>query len=343
MDFLEGFLIGPVWSDTDYRSRRHLNAHTLLATLMAVGFVALALFPERFDSLILFGWPTALFLLILLILVSPALSIFYRRLPYYARPLLLLVYAAKYILLFYILVHAFYPKLTFEKESLLELLYARVDDHIGRALEKIAVSGGILVTVGGVIAGGLWVIAEGLALIAILILVPLFSIAALKCLQYGYDRATKALLDKQLEGIPYLLGNPPLEDPAQGGGEELEEAEELPEPVPSRILPEEEAARDELAAKPSPAWRGTLGQMKLKAKGFWGRLTGSLKAGRIKGWVRRFGAFLKESGKKSRQWLRHTGSRLKMRAGRRRPEEESMADPDRPPEESGQEEEMEQA
>ena len=326
MDFLEGFLIGPVWSDTDYRSRRHLNAHTLLATLMAVGFVALALFPERFDSLILLKWPTALFLLILLILVSPALSIVYRRLPYYARPLLLLVYAAKYILLFYILVHAFYPKLTFEKESLLELLYARVDDHIGRALEKIAVSGGILVTVGGVIAGGLWVIAEGLALIAILILVPLFSIAALKCLQYGYDRATKALLDKQLEGIPYLLGSPPLEDPAQEGEEELEEA-----------------ARDELISKPTPGWRDRLGQMQLKVKGLWGRLTGSLKAGRIKGWVRRFGAFLKGSVEKSRQWFRRTSSSLKMRAGRKRSEEGPLDDSGRVPEESGQEEEMEQA
>lgn len=343
MDFLEGFLIGPVWSDTDYRSRRHLNAHTLLATLMAVGFVALTLFPERFDSLILLKWPTALFLLILLILLSPALSIVYRRLPYYARPLLLLVYAAKYILLFYILVHAFYPKLTFEKESLLELLYARVDDHIGRALERIAVSGGILVTVGGVIAGGLWVIAEGLALIAVLILVPLFSIAALKCLQYGYDRATKALLDKQLEGIPYLLGSPPLEDPAQEGEEELEEAEELPEPVPSLILPEEEAARDELVSKPTPGWRDRLGQMQLKVKGLWGRLTGSLKAGRIKGWIRRFGAFLKGSVEKSRQWFRRTSSSLKMRAGRKRSEEGPLDDSGRVPEESGQEEEMEQA
>ena len=158
MDYLEGFLVGPVWSDTDYRTRRHFNAHVLLAAFMAAVFVLLTLFPHYYQKLVRVDWPLSWILLLVLTLLTPALSILYRRLPLYVRPLLLIIYAAKYLLLFYVLVQYFLPLVTFEKESVLALLYERVDDHIGTALEVIAESGGILVTVAGVVAGGLWVL-----------------------------------------------------------------------------------------------------------------------------------------------------------------------------------------
>lgn len=82
MDYLEGFLIGSIWSDTDYRSRRHFNAHILLAAAMAAAFMVLVLFPERRDQLIVIGWPAVPALLFLLIVLTPVLSIFYRRLPF---------------------------------------------------------------------------------------------------------------------------------------------------------------------------------------------------------------------------------------------------------------------
>ncbi len=334
MDYLEGFLIGPVWSDTDYRSRRHLNAHILLASLMAFAFAMLTLFPERFDSLILIKWPLALFLLILLFLLSPALSILYRRLPFYIRPFLLPVFAAKYLLLFYLLVHGFFPRITFEKESVLELLYLRVDDHIGLALEKIAASGGILVTVAGVVAGGLWVIAEGILLIAALILVPLLSIAALKCLQYGYDWGVKNLLDRQLDGLDIHLA----EGQVWGNLAGMEErgVTGTSAPLPPLIIPGEErtggltqafdqeeigvkpSAGAKVVSKPPPARRDFLGQVKVKSSRFWKRLTSGFEGRKIKQGIQGFLGFLKDTGKKIKQAFSRIFLDLKMKAGNKR-------------------------
>ncbi len=201
MDYLEGFLIGPVWSDTDYRSRRHFSAHVFLAAVMAAAFVLLTLYPNLAARVIVIKWPLPPILLIILLLLNPFISILYRRLPFFVRPLLLIIYLLKYLLLFYWLVHVFTPLVTFEKESFLSMLYARMDSHIEVSLEKIAESGGIFVTVAGVLVGGLWVIAEGLAIVAILVIVPLLSIFICKSIQYLIDRGTKYLLDRELERV----------------------------------------------------------------------------------------------------------------------------------------------
>jgi hypothetical protein len=50
MDYLEGFLIGSIWSDTDYRTRRHYHAHVFLATLMAAAFAFFLFFPVGWSN-----------------------------------------------------------------------------------------------------------------------------------------------------------------------------------------------------------------------------------------------------------------------------------------------------
>ncbi len=246
MDYLEGFLIGSVWSDTDYTSRRHFSAHIFLATVMAAAFVALTLFPERRGQLILVNWPAVPVLLILLIILTPILSIFYRRLPFFIKPLALLVYAFKYLLLFYVLVHYFLPMVTLEKVSILTVIFSRVDNHIEKSLEVIAESGGILLTVAGVVVGGLWVIGEGLALIGVLILVPLLAIILFKGLQYALDYLVKFLLDRQLAGISPLVNT---DIPWQG---EMDE-EELDESGPALPVPEKTVPKPKFVQKEKPA------------------------------------------------------------------------------------------
>ncbi len=201
MDYLEGFLIGPVWSDTDYRSRRHFSAHVMLAAIMASAFVALTVFPELATRYLILKWPLPPIFLVALLLLNPFISLLYRRLPFILRPLLLVVYAFKYLLLFLWLVHIFLPVVSFEKESFLNLLYARMDNHVEVALEKIAVSGGIFATVAGVVVGGLWVITEVFLVVAFLIAVPLVAILLCKGIQYLIDRTVKYILDRELARV----------------------------------------------------------------------------------------------------------------------------------------------
>ncbi|HZK28923.1 MAG TPA: hypothetical protein VFD19_01745 [Clostridia bacterium] len=221
MDYLEGFLIGPVWSDTDYRSRRHFSAHVLLAAVMASAFVAFSFFPNIQADFVFVKWPLSLVLFIVLVLATPLLSLLYYKLPIYVRPLVIALYAFKYLLLFYLLVHAFLPLLTFDQQTLPEFIFARVDDHISVSLETIAESGGVFVTVAGVVLGGLWVIAEGLAILMILIVVPLCAIGLLKGSQYLLDRVAQHSLEKEWDTIgPAWSGDHPWrgldESAAQG-------------------------------------------------------------------------------------------------------------------------------
>ena len=334
MDYLEGFLVGPVWSDTDYRTRRHLNVHILLAALMAAAFVMLVLFPAYYSKVVRIDWPLSLVLLLSLTVLTPALSIVYRRLPPYVRPLLLIVYAAKYLLLFYVLVQIFLPLVTFEKESILSIFYDRVDDHIGTALEVIAQSGGILVTAAGVVVGGLWILGEGLALVVILVLVPLLAIALFKLVQYGLDRLTQAILDRQLRGIDYSMPVAPVmpdlaPKPAsefsaelfvpdltqaprptvQAGPEERVEAGESTRripmtdklPVQKRAVP---GARS-TGEKKRASYKRHAARLKEKSKRLASRLAPLLrKAGAaIQTWARAFAAFVKKTARRVKEGI----------------------------------------
>lgn len=254
MDYLEGFLIGSIWSDTDYRTRRHVNVHVWLALIMAAAFVALTLFPDRRGNLVLVSWPLSLILLIVLVVLTPLLSIFYRRLPFYVKPFAIVLYAFKYLLLFYVLEHLFRPLVTFEQEGFFSMIFARMDGHIEVALDKLAQSGGILMTAAGVVVGGLWVLAEGLAILAILILIPLMAIVLFKSLQYGLDWLVRSILDKELAEVSSL----PLEEKPWSGEltvmeddlqVSLPRIEAVPQP-PVRTREARQAALEEKKAAP---------------------------------------------------------------------------------------------
>lgn len=263
---------------------------------MAAAFVVLTVFPERRSQFIVIGWPAALVLLIFLVILTPILSIFYRRLPFYVKPLAILFYAFKYLLLFYVLVHYFLPLVTLETESILALILARMDTHIETSLEVIAESGGILATVAGVVAGGLWVIGEVLGLILVLILIPLLAIVLLKGLQYALDRLVKYLLDRQLADLsPYATADTLWQGEMDEEGRGLPDTplpeEETPyEPVPDR----EELPAGAQAIQESEPRRGDRGKRAAAVPAAVGGAFGSLGA-RIASLAKKAGARIKET------------------------------------------------
>ncbi len=212
MDYLEGFLIGPVWSDTDYRTRRHYYAHIFLATLMGAAFTFFLFFPDTVSTWIIVPYPLSLVLLIALMLTTPILSSIYYRVPFFIRPFLLILYAVKYVLLFYTLVHFFFPLVTVDKMKLPAFVLARVDDRMTRALDRFGDSGRVLTTVAGVLVGAFWIIAEGLLVVLVLIAVPLAAICLLKGVRHVLDIGLYELIDRFVirgspvtaEDIPWL-------------------------------------------------------------------------------------------------------------------------------------------
>jgi hypothetical protein len=206
MDYLEGFLIGPVWSDTDYKSHRHFNAHLFLAFLMAFAFAGIVFYPLRFSKWIIVGWPASLIILIGLTLITPFLSSFYYRLPVFLRPLVLFLYAFKFVLLFYVLTHYFLPLATLDSQAIPMMLLDRLDRHINHMVDIIADTGGIFRTVLGIVAGTIWIVGEGLLLMVTVITIPLAAIGVLKGVQYVLDRIVNYVLYQPInEGVPVRI------------------------------------------------------------------------------------------------------------------------------------------
>lgn len=50
MDFLEGFLMGPVWSDTEYETRRHTGFFWFIGWLFLALFAFSIVYPERLPT-----------------------------------------------------------------------------------------------------------------------------------------------------------------------------------------------------------------------------------------------------------------------------------------------------
>ena len=212
MDYLEGFLIGPVWSDTDYKSYRHFNAHLFLAFIMALAFAGVVFYPNQMNKWIIVSWPGSLIFLITLILITPFLSSYYYRLPIYVRPLVLLLYAFKYVLLFYVLTHFFLPLVTLDNQAIPMMLLERMDRHVNHMIDIIAESGGIFRTVFGIVVGTMWIVAEGLLLIIAVIATPLIAIGVLKGIQYVLDRIVNYVLYQPIdEGVPVRISERPTD------------------------------------------------------------------------------------------------------------------------------------
>ncbi len=201
MDYLEGFFIGPIWGDTDYKNRRHFGSHIILSFLMLLLFIVAIIRPALLRPFIFVSYPSSLVFLILLVLLTPLFSSFYYRLPGAVRPLLILLYLFKYSLLFYVLLHFLLPLVPERIDNLSELVFERMDNHIAAAIEFFEFAGSLFGMILGIVAGGLWIVLEMLILVMALLVVPLLSLGLMKGTQYLLDFSYKKLIfDPVMEG-----------------------------------------------------------------------------------------------------------------------------------------------
>jgi len=197
MDYLEGFLIGSIWSDTDYRTRRHYHAHVFLATLMAAAFAFFLFFPDRMSKV---GCRFATALPCFPYFSDVGYADYFEYL--LSRAFLCQTFSFAFVhhevrvcssirssIFSFRLLRSIGPKIS-------DLLFARIDDHMTRSLDRFSDSGRVLTTVAGVLIGAFWIIAEGLLVVLILIAVPLAAICLLKGIRYVIDIVLYELIDR---------------------------------------------------------------------------------------------------------------------------------------------------
>lgn len=137
MDFLEGTLLGPLWSDTDYQTRRH-TGFNLFISLMFWLYLFYAFY--RINSS---GTPFLLadnilnwtFIGSILFLISPLLCLIYYKSPLIARFAILFTQFAKYLSLYLAFFKWLAPSLEIDFSTTLTSVTVFLNDTVGTAIE----------------------------------------------------------------------------------------------------------------------------------------------------------------------------------------------------------------
>lgn len=128
MDYLEGALLGPLWSDTDFENTPHRGAALWLSVAFWVIGVRLVLSANS-GRLNLFSsspvlWGVVLFVLLL---ASPVLSYIYYDLPVAARPAILALQVLKFSSAWFLIYSVFVPRMIIGDQNLIDYFMRRSD------------------------------------------------------------------------------------------------------------------------------------------------------------------------------------------------------------------------
>lgn len=189
MDFFEGFLLGPIWSDTEYEARRHVGFYWFIGWIALLGYLFLLSRPGFMQPLLKVS---PLIWLLVYVVMMVGLSFtgrYYYRLPVPLRILVLVLHLIKigalYLMVYELILGQFAPEL----EALPPMLLEYVNATITRYTELFSRSSagreaGMLV---GLSVGGLLAV---LAVVGTLIAASLIGTAVIgiaKLAQYLVD------------------------------------------------------------------------------------------------------------------------------------------------------------
>lgn len=180
MDYLEGFLIGPVWSDTEYQTRRHVMVHVMLAVLITALYIAMLVVPALRELVLIVPFRISIISFIILLFITPFISAFYYRVPGILRPFLLLFYVATYVFAMISLLYVVLPLYEPDAGQIINLTLERINNRIDVTTSFFTFLGPLFSMIAGIIAGGLWTVGEGILLVLGIVAVPLFVILFIK-------------------------------------------------------------------------------------------------------------------------------------------------------------------
>lgn len=195
MDYLEGVLLGPVWSDTDYENRSHKGAALLSSVAFWLAFIYLLLqfFSDSLSPLL--QTPSIWFgIFIGGLLITPILSYFYYNLPLVLRLVVLALQAMKYVAAVLLVYSLIVPAISLNFETLLPDLLEWMDSTVGTFVERnteVYELFGLLVS--GIVIVLLGAIAVIMFLLAV-VFAPIIYLQAVKYIQRLFDMLFLSLM-----------------------------------------------------------------------------------------------------------------------------------------------------
>lgn len=187
MDFLEGFLLGPLWSDTEFENRKHNGLFWLIGLACCSLLALLFLYPEKAPILLDTSLTGLIALFILLTLVSPLISHLYYRMVLPVRLAIILLQTLKLSAGMLVLIRLVLPKIGLNMNTVAQDALDLINKIIGASTDyftKIAQGTGMLV---GIILGGLGVVLGLVIAVVASLVLPIIWLAILRFIQRCID------------------------------------------------------------------------------------------------------------------------------------------------------------
>ncbi len=196
LDYLEGLLLGRLWSDTDFENRKHFGLFVIYGLL--VDAIVLYLYISG-KGLLNFGviGPIHIAVFTLLFLANPFISFRYYRMPWWGKILVLAVKIYKSYLIVSYTVSLLLPRLSVQVDDLMDFLMTYLNGTLEKYTEKFQASAGSFSTVLGVLAGGVHVVGTVLLYALAAIIIPGLIYLAIRLVQYVWDWVVNTLIIKR--------------------------------------------------------------------------------------------------------------------------------------------------
>lgn len=194
MDFLEGFLLGPLWSDTEYETRKHIGFHLFLGAIIAAGFFWLVLFPGKLTFWLGLPYLLYIILLVLFFLATPFTARMYYQMVLPLKLVVLLVQLGKFACAFLITFKMLLPRFQIDLVELPQTLMEEINLSISRStefFERVGRTSGMLL---GIVGGGAMIVLRFLLYAALAVLAPIGIVLAVKLAQFVWDYATRKFI-----------------------------------------------------------------------------------------------------------------------------------------------------
>lgn len=193
MDYLEGLLLGRLWSDTDYENRRHFSLFILYGLFVDL-LVVYNYMTGSMNNLIAGGFLPKVILFVVLFFFCPALCFSYYRMPLWGKIPVLLAQLAKFGALTLLITAWARPKLSVSFGDLRDFLISYLNKTLERFTEKYVDTAGTFATVLGVISGGVYIVVVVVLILLAAVLIPGLVFCAARFLQYWYDKVVSMLV-----------------------------------------------------------------------------------------------------------------------------------------------------
>lgn len=199
MDFLEGFLMGPVWSDTEYETRRHIGFFWLIGWLFLAAFAFFLVYPDKAPAWL--GMPTYLpyIFFFLLALLTPLACRFYYRLNIALKIPILMLLALKFVFGFLAFLQFWQSRITVDLSTLPQNALEYINTVIARSTDYFSGLGDGTSMLVGIIAGGLLIVLTFAGGLLVATVLPSLYLILMKMIQRGIDLLARATLFREID------------------------------------------------------------------------------------------------------------------------------------------------